>query len=173
MNDRILLVKDSNIDGKGLFTIQPIAADETVCRSDTDLLHQTKIAEIATWFPEKRNDFLKYAFQGGNSFYYGDIGAFTSDSSFFMNHSCNPNCAHKTDAEVIALRPIVADEELTIDYATIMSPNGLETPFLCNCGSENCRGEITKFDCLKPDLQKKYEPYFLSFISDLIKTGHI
>lgn len=62
----------------------------------------------------------------------------------YLNHSCNPNC-ELVDAppnsvallQVVALREIAANEEITIDYGW---PSELMTP--CDCRSANCRGVI-------------------------------
>ena len=169
MDQAFLVIKESIIHGKGLFTKKAFLKSEMVCSSDLRLLPQTSVLEVESWNLEMRKAFLEYAFQGGDNFYYGDHSAFISDPSFTMNHSCNPNCAHKTDADIIALRKIMPHEELTIDYATIMSPKGLEEPFSCNCGSKGCRMKVTRYDCLLPEIQRKYWPYFLSFIYDSIK----
>ena len=68
----------------------------------------------------------------------------------FLNHSCEPNCIlwqleveddHGefvgTELWVETLKPIVAGEQLTIDYAW---PAGGAIP--CLCGSPTCRGWI-------------------------------
>jgi hypothetical protein len=68
----------------------------------------------------------------------------------FLNHSCEPNCIlwqlevedHHgefvgTELWVETLKPIVAGEQLTIDYAW---PAGGAIP--CLCGSPTCRGWI-------------------------------
>jgi hypothetical protein len=68
----------------------------------------------------------------------------------FINHSCDPNCEFDfceiTDAEgavtltrvlLFALRPIGADEQLTIDYNW-----QAEAAIPCRCGSAKCRGWI-------------------------------
>ena len=53
-----------------------------------------------------------------------------------QNHSCNPNTEY-AGLNVIAIRPIYAEEELTLDYTTFLN-NEMES-FICNCGVENCK----------------------------------
>ena len=56
--------------------------------------------------------------------------------SRFVNHSCNPN-ARGTREYDLAIRPIEAGEEITVDYAD-------EAPdliFECNCAAANCRSK--------------------------------
>jgi len=67
------------------------------------------------------------------------------DQMRWLNHSCEPNIwidAGIADdgtpwAHVIALRPIQASEELTLDYAF-----GAEQAERCTCGAPSCRGWI-------------------------------
>jgi hypothetical protein len=66
----------------------------------------------------------------------------------FINHSCKPNCSVDISGmNVIALRNIQTGEEITFDYNTTESE--IVAPFLCNCGSQNCIGEIKGFNYLK------------------------
>ncbi|MBV8050863.1 MAG: SET domain-containing protein-lysine N-methyltransferase [Acidobacteriaceae bacterium] len=61
----------------------------------------------------------------------------------FINHSCKPNCeAHEVNGRVIiiAIRDIVAGEELTYDYS--LYDGELDDPSSCSCGSKNCRGTM-------------------------------
>lgn len=62
-----------------------------------------------------------------------------------QNHSCNPNTGYK-GLNVIALKDILSNEELTLDYGEFLDDEAL--PFKCNCGSINCRGMIygTKYN---------------------------
>jgi D-alanine-D-alanine ligase len=60
-----------------------------------------------------------------------------------QNYSCAPNTAC-VGLNVVALRDIAADEELTIDYATFC--NARMTPFACQCGSPQCRSRIVGID---------------------------
>lgn len=83
----------------------------------------------------------------------------------FNNHSCEPNCAIRGEITFIALRDIVAGEELTCDYATI---DNEEYEFLCNCKNKNCRKIITGFDWKKKDLQIKYKGYFARYLTEKI-----
>ncbi len=67
----------------------------------------------------------------------------------FVNHSCSPNCQfvhYDLEAEdkivgaeiwLETIRPLAADEQLTIDYAWPASG-----AILCECESDNCRGWI-------------------------------
>lgn len=66
----------------------------------------------------------------------------TDESPFrFINHSCDPNVAIVTKRKVIALKPIAADNELTMDYSlTEMEPGW--TIEYCQCNTARCRQTI-------------------------------
>ena len=55
-----------------------------------------------------------------------------------VNHSCTPNIKEK-DRVGYALKDIVQDEELMVDYAQVGSAG---ESFVCHCGTKNCRGMI-------------------------------
>lgn len=65
----------------------------------------------------------------------------------FVNHSCKPNCCFVGIAQGVfairTLQKISRDAELTIDYNTLRNLPLVSWNFLCNCGSENCQGQIT------------------------------
>jgi hypothetical protein len=74
-----------------------------------------------------------------------------------VNHSCDPNCGVRLDAEVggfdfVALVAIAAGEEITFDYA--MRNYAIEHfPARCLCGAAACRGAVTGWKDL-PDERK-------------------
>jgi hypothetical protein len=69
----------------------------------------------------------------------------------YINHSCEPNCrvVFQADGRVIcqALRDIAPGEELTFDYATTTTRDGLAVfpgwRFACACGAPGCRAEVS------------------------------
>lgn len=65
------------------------------------------------------------------------------------NHSCNPNLRVSGFNKLVARRAIDKGEELTIDYGSISVGSGVTIIENCNCGSQNCRGEIKTDDYLK------------------------
>lgn len=60
-----------------------------------------------------------------------------------FNHSCEPNMAFgpNRSLNVVAIREIAPNEELTMDYRTF-ADDSME-PFQCNCNSPSCSGIIT------------------------------
>ncbi|MDW7975111.1 MAG: S-adenosylmethionine decarboxylase [Leptospiraceae bacterium] len=80
---------------------------------------------------------------------------------FYINHSCEPNAGIDGDLTIVALRDILPDEEITIDYATIFLN---EQSFVCECKSPTCRKVIHGTDIFLPEIQKKYENHISSWI---------
>lgn len=79
-----------------------------------------------------------------------------------INHSCTPNAGLKNKTQVVAMRLIAANEEITIDYAiTEAEPDWRMT---CHCGSLQCRRIIRSIIWLPPTLFKKYQPYIPKFL---------
>ncbi len=155
-------VKASKIQGKGTFAVKSIQKGESVFKIDN--LEKVFIKDIKTWTEKKRSKFLQYAHQAGKTYYLNCEG----DQASWLNHSCDPNCWFEGDRTIVARRSIAPGEELTIDYASIMSPFGLEDNFNCNCKFNNCRRTITKADCLIPSLKKRYAQHFLTFIKKIV-----
>lgn len=60
-----------------------------------------------------------------------------------FNHSCEPNMAFgpNRSLNVLAIRDIALNEELTMDYRTFA--DDAMSPFQCNCGTPSCSGIIS------------------------------
>lgn len=76
-----------------------------------------------------------------------------------VNHSCDPNCGisenHMGWHDIIAIKDIRADQEITIDYA--MRNYTIEHfPNQCTCGSVDCRGKITGWKDLPWKTKARY-----------------
>ena len=85
----------------------------------------------------------------------------------FSNHSCEPNIAVQGQIVFVALRHILAGEELTHDWATTDDDDyALE----CHCGSAKCRGIVTGKDWQREDLQQKYRGIFSSYLRQKIEV---
>ncbi len=57
-----------------------------------------------------------------------------------INHHCTPNAAFGPRRQLLALRPIEAHEEVTIDYST--TECDAAWAMRCGCGAEECRGML-------------------------------
>jgi hypothetical protein len=57
-----------------------------------------------------------------------------------INHHCTPNAAFGPRRQLLALRPIEAHEEVTIDYST--TECDAAWAMRCSCGADDCRGML-------------------------------
>ena len=71
-----------------------------------------------------------------------------------VNHSCDPNLGWTDDTTLVALRDIAAGDELTLDYATVISDE--DFVMMCHCETYRCRQVIEGTDWKIPQLQKRY-----------------
>jgi D-alanine-D-alanine ligase len=91
----------------------------------------------SNWSDENKDLFRRYAYPvGPNVYVLWDI---EPERWSPQNHSCAPNTGFR-GLDVVTLRPVVAGEELTIDYSTFCGPD--MEPFACRCGAPVCRGTI-------------------------------
>lgn len=87
----------------------------------------------------------------------------------YLNHSCEPTCGIKNKTEVVAMNNLRKDDEITIDYAMIVSQydeKKLKQNITCHCGSKNCRSELGSYKTLPPKLRQEYKGYFSDYLFD-------
>jgi hypothetical protein len=113
----------------------------------------------------------RYTMQIEDRFVLGPAGTVPEDTDFF-NHSCDPNSGFKGQVFLVAMRDIIAGEEITFDYGmTVAESVGSDMIFAmdCSCGSPRCRKKITEQDWMLPELQVRYQGYFSPYIQDKIE----
>ena len=98
-------------------------------------------------------------------------GEASSDPTYFMNHSCDPNVWMKDEVTLVARRDIRIGEELTADYAMWEGKEDYVLPWECRCGSTLCRKTITGRDWKSARLQASYERHFAPFINRRIRAN--
>jgi|ERR1051326_958378 SET domain-containing protein len=129
-------VRDSRIEGKGLFAKAPFQKGEQF--RVTSGKHSWVIMS-----DEAFQDYIKtvHAYDAvylGNGKQRVSTVSREGDPSNYGNHSCDPNMAPAGD-EMVALRDIAVGEELTVDYADL-SPKTWSMH--CTCGATNCTGRV-------------------------------
>ena len=123
-----IIVKNSTVDGVGLFADEPFLAGEKI------LTIQAPIVQKKINTPEESENIKNWIGVGK------DRWIVTDDTPFrFINHSCNPNTA-LYGKKLIALLDIAPNDEVTIDYSMTDADPYWVMP--CSCGSASCRGEI-------------------------------
>jgi len=143
--------RDSRIEGRGLVATEPIAAGEIVAIKGGHIVDAATLGGL----PEKlRNSEVQIA----DGFH---LVALTDGEyepvMLFVNHCCEPNVGFAGNVVLVAMRDISAGEELTTDYALF---DDCDDAMPCRCGTPSCRGVISGRDWRKPELQRKYGPYF-------------
>jgi len=89
----------------------------------------------------------------------------------YVNHCCAPNAGFKGQIFMVAMRSILAGEEVTYDYAMVMHSNPESDTFFtmkCHCGQPNCRKIVTEDDWQIPELQHRYDGYFQWYLQEKI-----
>jgi uncharacterized protein len=144
-----VVVKVSDIEGRGLFAARAFARGETI----TQIRHD-RVVEAGQPFPD---DFV-------DKFYWvdnlpGGRWLLMNEPERYINASCDPTAYTKFidgDCFVIAKRDLRAGEEITTDYL-ICSYD--DEPFDCACGTARCRGHNPSSFFELPDaFQREYEP---------------
>jgi len=158
-------VRDSNVEGKGLFAKEQISKGERILVIGGYILTVDEESKL----PGKCHD---NGVQITEDLVISIIKDEEYDGFNFLNHNCTPNCGFKGQIFLVTMRDIEKDEEITIDYAMVLhkSNNGPRYSLECLCGDIHCRKMITDDDWKDPLLQKKYNGYFQSFIQDEIDS---
>jgi len=145
----------SEIAGRGLMAVQPIARDEIVAIKGGHLVGTATLDAL----PERlQNSQIQVA----DGFYLVALDeAEYEPVMLFINHSCEPNVGFAGNIVLVAMRDVAAGEELTTDYALF---DDADDPMACNCGTPSCRGTISGRDWRLPELQRRYGGYFSTYL---------
>jgi len=149
-------VKESPIHGRGLFAIAPIAQDEIVAvKGGHIIISRESLGSLSPLLGSAEIQIADDLF----------ISPVTMEeragAMIFSNHSCAPNLGLAGEITFVAMRAIVAGEELTHDWA--MTDND-GSALACRCGAPECRGTITGQDWRRPELQARYGQYFSAYL---------
>jgi uncharacterized protein len=156
------VVRESPIQGRGLFAAAPIAAGEIVAVKGGHVFNRETLERVAPALGPAE-------IQVGEDLFIGPLDAYEREGSMiFSNHSCEPNLGVAGQVIFVAMRDIEAGEELTHDWAmTDDDQSSME----CHCGASTCRRTVTGQDWRRPDLQKKYRGYFSWYLEQKIRAA--
>jgi uncharacterized protein len=160
-------VKESRIHKKGVFALERIRKGERLAIFGGEIMLIDELYGLPPGLDE-------YPMQIEERFVLGSRTARDQEPSDFFNHSCQPNCGFKGQIFLVAMRDIKRNEEVTFDYAMVVSESvGSELVFEmeCSCGKRACRKQITEDDWRLPALQKKYNGYFSQYIQDKVDAA--
>ena len=150
-----LIIKDSSIHGKGVFTTGYIPQHSVIGRVNI-------IREITDAQPinPARGELIHHC-----HWYPDGTIVLVGEPHRYLNHSCESNTFYYTVNMVsylVAMRDIHKDDELTLDYSLC---NFAGKDFDCKCGSPDCRGlHKCGFKFMDRSRQAKYLPYLDPFI---------
>ena len=155
MDEDNLHIRKLGISGKGAFAKRFFKKGERICFMRGELISIEEMIVLVDEDKEEGSDPLGV----DDELYIDMLELYRS-----INHSCKPNAYIHGRNELIALRDIEKDEEITYDYSTTMNDNkdkieesgGELWTMECKCGNENCRGIISQFKELPKDLQDYY-----------------
>ena len=155
-------VKESAIQGRGLFAAEAIQKGEIVCIKGGFIFNRQTLEEVTkTLGPAE--------IQIAEDFFIGPLNTQEREGSMiFSNHSCEPNIGVQGQIVFVAMRDIEAGEELTHDWATTDNDT---YEMECKCGASTCRKVITGQDWRRKDLQQKYAGYLSWHLVDKIKKN--
>lgn len=161
----VLEVRTSNIGGKGVFSKENIVRGTRLAIFGGQLMLIDEIRNLP-------KNLQGYTIQIEERFILGPPQNSTEpDETDFFNHSCEPNSGLKGQMFLVAMRDIKKNEEITFDYAMVVSESvGSDFVFEmeCKCGYSNCRKKITENDWKLPEIQKKYCGFFSQYLQEKI-----
>lgn len=157
-------IRKSRIDRNGVFAKQSLSKGERVAIFGGDIMAIDEIDNLPLPLQDG-------PFQIEERFVLGRRNANRREDADFFNHSCNPNCGFRGQIFLVAIRSIKKDEEITFDYAMVVSKSvGSQILFKmeCNCAESRCRLMITENDWKLRELQKKYRGFFSQYLEEKI-----
>ena len=153
-------VRESTIDGRGLFALEPIAAGEIVAVKGGHIIGGDVLRQIAPRLGPAE-------IQIGDDLFVCPVTEEEREGSMiFSNHSCEPNVGVRGQIVFVAMREIRAGEELTHDWAMTDDDDSSTE---CRCRAATCRGTITGKDWQRPELQERYGRFFSAYLLEKIR----
>jgi len=156
------VVRESPIHGRGLFAAEAFAAGEVVCVKGGYVFDRSALKAMPEWYRAAE-------IQVAEDLFIGPLDeSERGGSMIYSNHSCDPNIGVRGQIVFVAMRDIIAGEELTHDWATTDDDT---YRMECRCGLPTCRKIITGQDWRRTELQEKYAGYMSLYLSEKIKRA--
>ncbi|MEI6843262.1 MAG: SET domain-containing protein-lysine N-methyltransferase [bacterium] len=151
MDSKKIQVRKTKNRGQGVFAQEHIKKGELIAEFD---------GEIYDWEDDRWTDELAdHCIQFEEKKWRDSNGI-----ARIINHSCEPNCGIKHLFQVVAMRDIFPDEEITWDYE--MTENHPYWRMKCKCGTPSCRKIIGNYEHnMPPEIRKKYKGYISEWLA--------
>lgn len=144
-------VRESVIEGRGLFARESFDAGAAVSRLGGRLVTDSELDEIFRT-SDGYVDTISVC-DGINLVLPPRV------ANGYGNHSCEPNLWWSDAYTLVTRRPVDAGEELTSDYGT--SSDSADFVMPCSCGADRCRGRVTGRDWQRPELVEIYGQHWV------------
>ncbi len=153
-------VRDGAVAGLGVFAVQPIRAGRIVAVKAGHIVHREEVLRLTAEIGDQ-------SLQIHDDLYLSPRTADEVDeTSIRINHSCDANVGFRGQVIYVAMRDIAVDEELCHDYAMDRTD---AYRLACGCGTAVCRGTVTGGDWRLPELQARYEGFFVEYVAEKIR----
>ena len=155
-------VRDGSVAGLGVFAREPVAAGEIVAVKAGHIVHRDEVVRLTAEIGDQ-------SLQIHDDLYLSPRTADEVDeTSIRINHSCDANVGFRGQVLYVAIRDIEVDVELCHDYALDRTDDyRLE----CACGTLACRGTVTGEDWRLPEVQARYEGFFVEYVAEKIRRA--
>ena len=153
----------SAIEGIGLFATRDIPADTLIAIKQGRVVDGMIIKDNAEAINGSHQQI------GPNQFLAGITREEADKNLVGYNHSCDPNSKvmllQGLDLSfLVSRKDILTGNEITADYS-VSQKSDTHRMFVCQCGSESCRGVIQPgWDWQDPEFQARYPGEFPSYI---------
>ena len=154
--DPRLVVKNSAIEGRGVFASAPIKKGEVIVRWGGDIFTIQQVLDGVV------DDDTACQIDDGH--YIASPIGHGQDDEDYMNHSCDPNTWMEDEVTISAKRHIQTGEEITADYALWVGHPGHVTIAVCRCSARSCRKKITGDDWKLQEVQDRYRGHFPPYL---------
>lgn len=156
---RNIVVKESSIEGKGVFATRDFKKGDIVFIFKGKVYHNVINGPADTAFKPNSIGF-------GKNLWIDPIDKFP-----FINHSCEPNMGIKGRVTFVALRNIRKGDELTFDYSIIEEDKGWKMKNLEKKGP-HFRPVIQSIQYLPEKVYKSYLPYIPKYFQSVYTSYH-
>ena len=155
-------VRDGSVAGLGVFAREPVVAGEIVAVKAGHIVHREEVVRLTTEIGDQSLQIYDDLYLSPRTVDEVD------ETSIRINHSCDANVGFRGQVLYVAIRDIEVDEELCHDYAMDRTDDyRLE----CACGTLACRGTVTGEDWRLPEVQARYEGFFVEYVADKIRRA--